>query len=35
MSWYKAGAVTSVVGTNIITGTGTLWSNPIFGIAPG
>ncbi|MDN0095841.1 gp53-like domain-containing protein [Yersinia rohdei] len=35
MSWYKAGAVTSVAGTNIITGTGTLWSNPIFGIAPG
>ncbi|WP_254230650.1 hypothetical protein [Yersinia massiliensis] len=35
MSWYKAGKVTSVVGTNVITGTGTLWSNPIFGIAPG
>lgn len=35
MSWYKAGKVTSVAGTNIITGTGTLWSNPIFGIAPG
>lgn len=35
MSWYKAGKVTSVAGTNVITGTGTLWSNPIFGIAPG
>lgn len=35
MSWYKAGSVTSVAGTNVITGTGTLWSNPIFGIAPG
>ncbi|WP_245994879.1 hypothetical protein [Yersinia hibernica] len=35
MSWYKAGSVTSVAGTNIITGTGTLWNNPIFGIAPG
>ncbi|MGM7903127.1 hypothetical protein [Yersinia enterocolitica] len=35
MSWYKAGTVTSVAGTNVITGTGTLWNNPIFGIAPG
>ncbi|MGM7747779.1 hypothetical protein [Yersinia enterocolitica] len=35
MSWYKAGKVTSVAGANVITGTGTLWSNPIFGIAPG
>lgn len=35
MSWYKAGKVTSVAGTNVITGTGTSWSNPIFGIAPG
>ncbi|WP_257209841.1 hypothetical protein [Yersinia mollaretii] len=35
MSWYKAGTVTSLAGTNIITGTGTLWNNPIFGIASG
>lgn len=35
MSWYKAGTVTSVAGTNVITGTGTLWNNPIFGIASG
>ncbi|HIC7323490.1 TPA: phage tail protein [Yersinia enterocolitica] len=35
MSWYEAGTVTSVAGTNVITGVGTLWNNPIFGIAPG
>ncbi|CNK19221.1 putative phage tail protein [Yersinia intermedia] len=35
MSWYEAGTVTSVAGTNVITGTGTLWNNPIFGIAAG
>ncbi|HGF8953124.1 TPA: phage tail protein, partial [Yersinia enterocolitica] len=35
MSWYEAGAVTSVAGTNVITGVGTLWNNPIFGIASG
>lgn len=35
MSWYKAGTVTSVAGTNIITGAGTIWNNPIFGIASG
>ncbi|HGF8930535.1 TPA: hypothetical protein ACJCXK_001330 [Yersinia enterocolitica] len=35
MSWYEAGTVTSVAGTNVITGTGTLWNNPIFGIASG
>lgn len=33
MSWYEAGTVTSVAGTNVITGVGTLWNNPIFGIA--
>ncbi|CNG22339.1 hypothetical protein [Yersinia enterocolitica] len=35
MSWYEAGTVTSVAGTNVITGVGTLWNNPIFGIASG
>ncbi|EKN4111992.1 phage tail protein [Yersinia enterocolitica] len=35
MSWYEAGIVTSVAGTNVITGVGTLWNNPIFGIASG
>lgn len=35
MSWYEAGTVTSVARTNVITGVGTLWNNPIFGIAPG
>ncbi|MFQ6285605.1 pyocin knob domain-containing protein [Yersinia enterocolitica] len=35
MSWYEAGTVTSVAGTNVITGVGTLWNNPIFGITPG
>ena len=35
MAWYRSGTVTSVAGTNVITGTGTLWNNPIFGIAAG
>ncbi|HHG9971213.1 TPA: hypothetical protein ACPZLC_004229 [Yersinia enterocolitica] len=35
MAWYRSGTVTSVAGTNVITGTGTLWNNPIFGIASG
>ncbi|MFW5401288.1 hypothetical protein V2A85_16475 [Yersinia sp. 1252 StPb PI] len=35
MSWYEAGTVTSIAGTNVITGTGTLWNNSIFGIASG
>ncbi|WP_174634441.1 hypothetical protein [Yersinia thracica] len=35
MAWYRTGRASSVAGSNVITGTGTLWSNPIFGIAPG
>ncbi|MGP2409805.1 hypothetical protein V2A84_09325 [Yersinia sp. 2553 StPb PI] len=35
MAWYRSGTVTSVAGTNIITGTSTQWNNPIFGIASG
>lgn len=35
MSWYEVGTVTSVAGTNVITGTSTQWNNPIFGIASG
>lgn len=35
MSWYRSGTVTAAAGQNVITGTGTLWNNPIFGIASG
>ncbi|CQD98379.1 putative phage tail protein [Yersinia intermedia] len=35
MAWYRSGTVTSVAGTNVITGTSTQWNNPIFGIASG
>lgn len=32
-AWYRTGTISS--NGNIITGTGTLWNNPIFGIASG
>ncbi|WP_425085987.1 hypothetical protein [Yersinia intermedia] len=35
MAWYRSGTVTSVAGTNVITGASTQWNNPIFGIASG
>lgn len=35
MAWYRSGTVTAAAGQNVITGTGTLWNNPIFGIASG
>lgn len=35
MAWYRTGRASSVAGSNIITGTGTLWASNVFGIAPG
>lgn len=35
MAWYRTGRASSVVGSNVITGVGTLWGNNVFGIAPG
>ncbi|MGH1475301.1 pyocin knob domain-containing protein [Yersinia proxima] len=35
MAWYRTGRASSVAGSNVITGVGTLWANNVFGIAPG
>lgn len=35
MAWYRTGRASSVAGSNVITGTGTLWASNVFGIAPG
>lgn len=35
MAWYRTGRASSVVGSNVITGAGTLWASNVFGIAPG